>query len=141
MENSASFNYKIPGDTLKEDIINSAQGKTTWQKIYLHLKRQGFDVYSIGQKEDICEKSYIVIKEKGIFATNGNVAGYALFDIIIYHPKDHYSTMEFYIKDVKKALKEFKNITFSGSQTPIILDEKLAAYTTRIQYKQFKRLR
>ena len=34
-------------------------------QIYKHLKKNGFDVYSIGQHEGICTNPYIVVKENG----------------------------------------------------------------------------
>jgi len=137
----ASFNYKIPGDTLEDDLINSTIPQTLWQKIFLYLKKLGYEVYSPGQKRDKCQNSYVVIKENGTFRVAGNVAGYKLFDIIIYHPMSNYSTMEFYVENIKKAIKDIDELVPTGNETPSIIDDQIKAYTTSIEYKQFKKLR
>ncbi|BFN04371.1 hypothetical protein [Clostridium tetani] len=137
----SSFNYKVPGDKLQEDLINSAIPQTLWQKIYLHLKKLGYKVYSPGQKRDKCTESYLVIKENGTYALNSNVNGYKLFDIIIYHPMSNYSTMEFYVENIKQAMKDITELRPTGNETPAIIDEKIEAYTTSIEYQQFKSLR
>mgnify|MGYP000845325878 FL=1 len=101
----SNFNYKVPGDGLQEDLINNTVAQTVWQKIFLHLKRMGYEVYSPGQKSDKCTSDYVVIKENGTYAMNGNVNGYKLFDIIIYHPMSNYSTMEFLLENIKQVMK------------------------------------
>ncbi|NOH14872.1 hypothetical protein [Clostridium cochlearium] len=137
----SSFNYKVPGDKLQEDLINSTTPQTVWQKIYLHLKKLGYEVYSPGQKRDKCTDSYVVIKEGGTYALNSNVNGYKLFDIIIYHPMSNYSSMEFYVENIKQAMKDIRELRPTGNETPSIVDDKVEAYTTSIEYQQFKRLR
>lgn len=137
----SSFNYKVPGDKLQEDLINSTIPQTVWQKIYLHLKKLGYEVYSPGQKRDKCTDSYVVIKEGGTYALNSNVNGYKLFDIIIYHPMSNYSSMEFYVENIKQAMKDIGELRPTGNETPSIVDDKVEAYTTSIEYQQFKRLR
>lgn len=137
----SSFNYKIPGDPLEDYLVNSTIPQTLWQKIFLHLKKLGYEVYSPGQKRDKCQNSYVVIKENGTFRVAGNVAGYKLFDIIIYHPMSNYSTMEFYVENIKKAIKDIDELVPTGNETPSIIDDQVQAHTTSIEYKQFKKLR
>lgn len=137
----AQFNYKIPGDHLQQDLINNAVPQTVWQKIYLHLKKLGYEVYSPGQKRDKCTDSYVVIKEGGTYAMDSNVNGYKLFDIIIYHPMSNYSSMEFYVENIKQAMKAIGELRPTGNETQSIVDDKVEAYTTSIEYQQFKRLR
>lgn len=137
----AQFNYKIPGDLLENDLIDNTVAQTLWQKIFLYLKKLGYEVYSQGQKRDKCKNSYVVIKENGIFAKAGNIAGYKLFDIIIYHPISNYSTMEFYVENIKQALKDIDELRPTGNETPSIIDSEVQAYTTSIEYQQFKKLR
>lgn len=136
-----NFNYVVPGDVLETSLINDTVPQTLWQKIYLHLSKLGYEVYSIGQKRDKCERSYVVIKENGINSMAGNVAGYKLFDIIIYHPMDSYSTMEPYVENVKQAITAIDELKPTGNETPAIIDSEIGAYTTSIIYQQFKRLR
>lgn len=136
-----NFNYVVPGDTLETSLINDTVPQTLWQKIYLHLKKLGYEVYSIGQKRDKCQRSYVVIKENGKTALVGNVAGYKLFDIIIYHPMDSYSTMEPYVENIKQALTTIGELRPTGNETPAIIDSEVDAYTTSVIYQQFKQLR
>lgn len=136
-----NFNYVVPGDVLETSLINDTVPETLWQKIYLHLSKLGYEVYSIGQKRDKCQKSYVVIKENGVTAMVGNVAGYKLFDIIIYHPIDNYSTMEPYVENIKQALAAIDELRPTGNETPAIIDDEVGAYTTSVGYQQFKRLR
>ncbi len=35
----SKFNYKVPGDSIQQDIINNAIPETLWQKVYLYLKK------------------------------------------------------------------------------------------------------
>lgn len=136
-----AFSYVVPGDTLETSLINDAVPQTLWQKIYLNLTKLGYEVYSPGQKRDKCQKSYVVIKENGVVAMVGNVAGYKLFDIIIYHPMDTYSTMESYVENIKEAIKLIDELRPTGNETPPIIDSEVQGYTTSVTYQQFKQLR
>lgn len=136
-----TFNYVVPGDALEELLINDTVPQTLWQKIYLHLKKLGYEVYSPGQKRDKCQNSYVVLKENGVTAMVGNVAGYKLFDIIIYHPIDNYSTMEPYVENIKKAITDIDELQPTGNETPPIIDGEVQGYTTSVNYQQFKQLR
>lgn len=141
---NANFKYKTEGNDVEQDLINNTEGQTVWQKVYLFLKRRGYEVYSLGQKRDKCTDSYIVLKENGTHALDSNVNGYKLFDVIIYHPKTNYSTLELYANDVKKALKDKEITQFlrpTGNETPSILDNEVEGYTISIEYQQFKNLK
>lgn len=136
-----SFNYKIPGDSLQNDLINNTIPQTLWQKIFLHLTKLGYEAYAPGQKRDKCQNSYVVIKENGTTAMVGNVAGYKIFDIIIYHPTGNYSTMELYAENIKQTLTAIDELRPTGNETPAIIDSEVEAYTKSVTYQQFKRLR
>nr|WP_152752784.1 hypothetical protein [Clostridium estertheticum] len=125
----------------QEDIENAVP-QTLWQKIFLHLEKKRYEVYSPGQKRDKCEATYVVIKENGIHGQDGgNKLGFKAFDIIIYHPISNYSSMEFYVENIKKALKEIKELRATGTETPAIIDDEVQAYTTSIEYQALKTLR
>jgi hypothetical protein len=136
-----TFSYVVSGDTLETSLINDAVPQTLWQNIFLHLCKLEYEVYSAGQKRDKCKNSYVVIKENGVVAMVGNVAGYKLFDIIIYHPMDNYSTMEPYVENIKEAIKLIDELRPTGNETPPIIDSEVQAYTTSVTYQQFKQLR
>lgn len=98
-------------------------------------------MYAPGQKRNKCTESYVVIRENGVHALVGNISGYKLFDIIVYNPMDQYSTMEFYVENLKEALKKIEDLRPTGNETPSIIDYDVQAYTTSIEYQQFKSLR
>lgn len=140
---NTDFKYEIQDNSIEQNLINNTKGKTVWQKLYLYLMKKGFEVYSPGQKRDKCTKSYIVLKENGVHALDSNTNGFKLFDVIIYHPKTNYSTMELYVENIKKALKDKyirQYLTPTGNETPSILDDGVEGYTTSIEYQQFKKL-
>ncbi len=136
-----NIKYVVSGNTVKNDLLKNAIPQTLWQKIYLHLSKLGYDVYSMGQKRDKCQNSYVVIKESGVYALAANVAGYKLFDVIIYHPIENYSSMENYVENIKTALKSIDELRPTGNETPPIIDSEVQAYTTSVSYQQFKQLR
>ncbi|APH15249.1 hypothetical protein NPD5_2895 [Clostridium sporogenes] len=137
----SKFNYKVPGDSIQQDLINNVMPETLWQNVYLYLKKLGYNVYAPGQKRNKCTESYVVIRENGVHALVGNISGYKLFDIIVYSPMDQYSTMEFYVENLKEALKKIEDLRPTGNETPSIIDYDVQAYTTSIEYQQFKSLR
>jgi len=136
-----NINYVVNGDTLHTLELDNATPQTLWQKMYLHLVKLGYEVYSPGQKRDKCLESYVVIKENGTYAMAGNVAGYKLFDLIIYHPIENYSTMEAYTENIKEAIKSIDELRPTGNETPAIVDDTVQGYTTSVSYQQFKQLR
>jgi hypothetical protein len=140
-ETSTSFTYRIPGDALQQELIDNTIPKTLWQKINLHLQKNGYEAYAPGQKRDKCIEPYVVIKESGDTAMYSNVNGYRSFDIIIYYPLESYSEMEPYADNVMELLKGITELRFTGNQTPYIVDDEVQAYTTSISYQQFKSLR
>lgn len=137
-----SFKYAVSGDVLEEELIKSTIPETLWQKIYLHLKKLGYEVYATGQKRDKCQNSYVVIKENGGYAMgDSDINGYRTFDIIIYHPINQYSSMEPYAENIKQAMCNIKELRATGYQTPSIVDDEVQAYTTSFTYQQFKQIR
>ncbi len=49
--------------------------------------------------------------------------------------------MEFYVENLKEALKKIEDLRPTGNETPSIIDYDVQAYTTSIEYQQFKSLR
>jgi len=112
-----------------------------WKKIYSHLKAKGFAVYSPGQHTGLCASSYVVLKDSGSNAFAGtNQVGYALMDVIIYHPAGKYSTLGDYVKSIRSAMKEIPEARFTGYETPVLMEEEKQGYTTSLQYQIMKRI-
>ena len=112
-----------------------------WKKTYKHLKSKGFKVYSPGQHQGICNESYIVLRDGGGNRVAGSYKlGWSVIDVIIYHPQDKYSSLGDYVESIKTAMKEIKELKFTGLQTPGLIEEDKQAHTTSLQYQILKRL-
>lgn len=108
-----------------------------FKEIYLFLKKQGFEVYSIGQHNGLCEKPYLVLRETG----QSEIAGKNLIndgiELIIYYPMKNYSEVNNYINSVKKSMQTLK-LKRVYSPNAVIIDDDKKAYTTFIVYKKVK---
>lgn len=109
-------------------------------KLYLHLKDNKVDVYFPGQKKGLCEKSYVVVKDSGQYAMAKNKTGYSTISVIIFCPIDRYSQIGKYKKLIKDKIKEFKNIVPTGFESATLIDDKVKAFTTYIEYRVLKKL-
>ncbi|MZQ76206.1 MAG: hypothetical protein GT589_08675 [Peptoclostridium sp.] len=112
-----------------------------WKAIYLHLKSKGLAVYSPGQHSGPCTSSYVVLRDAGVNAFAGtNQVGYALMDVIVYHPVGQYSTLGDYVQSIRSAMKKIPEARFTGYETPVLMEEEKQGYTTSLQYQIMKRI-
>lgn len=106
-----------------------------------HLKEKEVEVYSPGQKTGKCDSSYVVVKDNGQKSSvESSKLGYKTIDVIIFFPIDRYTQIEGYRKEIKKWIKELKFLRATGYESPVIIDDRVKAYTTSIQYQLFKRI-
>ena len=112
-----------------------------WGDIHVHLKEKGFDVYSPGMKVGECTSPYIVVKDEGgnrhpNFSTNVDV-----YSVMCYVPKDNYSKLEPFCREVKKAMKDLEPmILYNGAETPSYYDDGVKGHMKSIEYKNYKKL-
>lgn len=112
-----------------------------WQDIYLHLKKQGFDVYSPGIKIGECTSEYLVVKNDGSSKHMSFSTDVDLYAVLCYVPKEKYSSLEPLVQRVKKSMKGLEPmIKPYGSQTPSYYDDSLKAHMISIEYKNYKKL-
>lgn len=112
-----------------------------WQDIFLHLKKQGFDVYSPGMKTGECTSEYLVVKNDGSSKHTSFSTDVDLYAVMCYVPKDKYSSLEPLVQRAKKSMKELEPmIKPYGSQTPSYYDDDLKAHMISIEYKNYKKL-
>lgn len=108
-------------------------GALMFEDIYRHLKNYGFNVYSIGQHEGLCNDPYIVIKENTDRLINKSVVSNEV-ELLLYYPIGSYTGCKAFIGEVKEIMELLKlrdnNITF-----PIIVDDDKKAYMTFISYQ------
>lgn len=140
MINIAKFNYKIQGKILDDDVCEPFS--TVWRKVFLYLKKKGYDVLSPGQEINRCLKPYIVLKEGPLEGYMGSgIIGTRTLDIIIVMPKDSYSKLSIYIEILIKDLKCIKSlIKFTGDISSINIEPDIDAYIATLKYKSHQRI-
>lgn len=111
------------------------------QRIYLHLKSKGFEVYFPAQKTGECLSPYVVVKE----VTTSQYLDYSstitYYDIMCYIPKNHYSQVEPFMERVKGAMKELLPMmkpTYSETQS--FYDDSVKAHMKSVQYKNYRQI-
>ena len=119
--------------------FNSAGSR--WQDIFLHLKKNGFDVYPPAIKIGECTAEYIVVKNDGSSNHVGLSTDDDFYAVMCYVPKQAYSTLEPLIQKVKKIMKELEPMILPyGSQTSSYYDDSVKAHMVSIQYKNYKKM-
>ena len=99
---------------------------TRWQDIQLHLKNEGFDVYSPGVKVGACKSPYLVVRHDGSTRKAGISTNIDVYSILVYVPKDNYSELEVQVMKVKIAIKKLEPMIMpNGSETPSFYDDGL----------------
>lgn len=107
-----------------------------WQKIYTHLKSDGFDVYSPGQHQGECLNPYIVVKDAGLNPLYSFSSSQVLYDVMCYVPQDKFSTLEPYVEKVKESMKKlYPAIIPVNFQTASFLDDTVKGHMISVQYK------
>lgn len=123
------------------DVNTFEYKESRWQDIFLHLKNEGFDVYSPGTKIGECTSEYLVIKNDGSSKHVSFSTDVDLYAVMCYVPKEKYSALEPLVQMVKKSMKELEPmIKPYGSQTPSYYDDSVKAHMVSIEYKNYKKL-
>lgn len=111
-----------------------------WGEIFKHLKSQGFDVRSPGQSNGDCKSKYIVVKfdgetGHGEFSTNDTI-----YSLLCYVPKDRYSMIDDFIREVQKSMKQLEPMIKSNNEvSSSFYDDNFKAYYVSLTYKNYKR--
>lgn len=123
-------------------IANEFEYKESrWQDIFMHLKEQGFDVYSPGMKAGECTSEYVVVKNDGLSKHPSFSTNVELYAVMCYVPKTKYSILETFVQRVKDSMKGLEPMILPyGSQTPSYYDDSLKAHMISVEYKNYKKL-
>ena len=123
------------------DVNTFEYKESRWQDIFLHLKNQGFDVYSPGTKIGECTSEYLVVKNHGSSKHVSFSTDVDLYAVMCYVPKEKYSTLEPLVQMVKKSMKELEPMILPyGIQTPSYYDDSVKAHMVSIEYKNYKKM-
>lgn len=112
-----------------------------WQDIFLHLKKENFEVYSPAIKVGECTSEYVVVKNDGSSKHASFSTDVDLYSIMCYVPKNNYSSLEPLVQRVKESMKALEPmIKPYGTQTPSYYDDSVKAHMISIEYKNYKKL-
>lgn len=112
-----------------------------WKDIYLHLQKEGFEVYSPGIKLGECQSPYIVLKNDGSSRHTSFSTDVDLYSVLCYVPKQSYSLLEPFVQKVKRCMKNLEPLILPyGSQTSSYYDESIKAHMVSIEYKNYKKM-
>lgn len=80
--------------------------KTVWENIMDVLKMNGFEVYPPATKKGECTKKYIVVKQDGASQINRYSSVRVYYRFLLYVPRNEYSELSKFEKEVKTVLDE-----------------------------------
>lgn len=114
--------------------------QSRWQDIFRCLGDK-FDVYPPGVKTGDCLAPYIVVKNDGSTQHTSFSTDVDLYAVMVYVPKQAYSTLEPLVQEVKEKMKELRPMILPyGMQTPSYYDDSVKAHTISIEYKNYKKV-
>lgn len=112
-----------------------------WKDIYLHLKNDGFDVYSPGQHEGECLSPYVVVKDAGTTRFGGFSSHKALYEVLCYVPKDTFSQLEPFVQKVKTSMKKmYPMIRSADYETASFYDDTVKGHMVSVQYINYRKI-
>lgn len=110
--------------------------------IYDHMKAQGLNPYFPGQHKGECTVPYtVILTGTQIPEPDTHTQGQRIIDILIYHPASSYIGMDAWITKTRDALRNFRPLRPTGTETPVITEDDIKAYSTSIKYTILKELK
>lgn len=111
------------------------------ERLYLHLKEKGLEVYTPGQKQGECKSNYVVIKYNGAVKLNSFSTSQDTYSIMCYVPKNVYSELEKYVDEVYKIMKELHPLFKSTEErTPSFYDDGVKAHMISMEFISNRKL-
>lgn len=111
------------------------------QDIYIHLKKNGFEVYWPDQKIGECTSPYVVVKNDGGYRHVNFSSNRDMYSIQCYVPRLQYSKLEPMVIRLKQVMKElYPMIQDYGQQQPSFYDENIKAHYISVEYENYKKL-
>lgn len=106
----------------------------TWSDIYMHLKAEGFAVYSLGQHKGKCTDPYLVLRDNGV--SRRKSIEVPEYEILLYYPMDRYSGFSGYVETVKNSMNRlYPALKLTEDEQPHYLDDEKMAYMTSLIYQ------
>lgn len=114
---------------------------SVWQDIYKCLKNANIEVYAPSIKVGECLSKYVVVKNDGSSRHPEFSTDEELYAVMCYVPKQAYSTLEPFVREVKGILSALRPmIKPTGVQTPSYYDDTYKAHMVSISYRNYKKV-
>lgn len=121
------------------DTNNFEYAESRWQDLFLHLKKEGFEVYPPANKTGECKSEYVVVKNDGSNSSNAFSFDNDLYSIMCFVPREKYSSLEPFVQRIKKSMTKLNPLFLPyGLQTPSYYDDTVKAHMVSISYKNYK---
>lgn len=111
-----------------------------WKDIFKHLEDGGYIVYPPTIKTGECTEPYIVVKDAGTTEHGTYSTNLALFDVMVYLPRNQYSKIEEFVREVEEHMDGlFPMIRPTHFKTPSFYDDSVKGWMVSIQYKNYQK--
>lgn len=115
--------------------------KTILEKMYDVLNRDGTPVYFPEQSTKECTENYIVVKFDGTISSLTVSSERPIYTVMCYVPKNNYRTLENFIFETKKKMKElYPLLMYAGNETPSFYDDDVKAHMISFQYLNCRKI-
>lgn len=114
--------------------------ESRWGDIYNHLKAKGFEVYSPEAKVGDCKAPYIVLRLGNTMQLDEFSSDKDTYELLVYVPRQAYSTLEPYVQSIKVAMKELRPlIRYDHNVTGSFYDDTVKAHMVTLSYYNVKK--
>lgn len=111
-----------------------------WSDIFKHLESSGYEVYPPGVKEGECISPYVVVKDAGTSKDTNVSSSIALYDIMVYMPKNQYSKLESFVRKLEEDMDGlWPMIRPTHFKTTAFYDDSVKGWMVSIQYKNYQK--
>ena len=110
--------------------------KTVWELIFDALKAEKIDVYPPATHRGECLSKYVVVKRDGSSQKGKLSTEVVYYQFLLYEPRNRYSDLDRYEKEVKSAVKKlFPMLMPTGSTMPDYYDDSVKAHVRSFLYR------
>lgn len=122
--------------------LRELDGSNVWQMIYLHLEKEGFEVYPPAAFEGEVNREYLVlVKGTSVGHKSGVSTMVDYYRIICYVPANKYHRLDSLVLEVEKAMQKLHPLIYPAKdKTPSYYDDLNKSHNVSITYKNYKKM-
>lgn len=114
--------------------------ESRWGDLYVHLKQNGFDVFSPGTKTGECIAPYLTVQYSGASSIDSVSSDRDIYTIRVYVPANQYSALEPLVLKVRRVMEQIKPLFYPmGVTTPSYYEDNIKAHYVSIDYFNVKK--